>query len=445
MGRRPPHQWAPPGTPPPSLPPPPPTDPLQEIWRAIRTLLHAVSLFAIFLLMSIVIVDLMVLVWSWWPVSEATLRFDSASALFIIAPSPGGGAAMSGIQALVLGALLIVMGGVMYAIKRTGNLPGLGGAGTMFMAVLTAISGAGTALLGVYLAAQGNMFDPATVPNVLPTPMALMILRFTLLAQWHSIMMGAILMSAAALFIIEGPPLVRMARKSMAAGLLPPIRTDNALIMIFRMYMAILGFYIVYYVILGAFTVEPEVPAFAEMPLWEQLHAFAEASVWEEILSRVLLLGIPLMVYHLWTRQGKPSWRYVVGGGFSIDTAAFVLIVLQALVFALAHVAGWDLWKVLPTMISGMAFGYLFLKRGLWASIILHFTFDYLGMTVPVLAEWGLDVKEAFGMAYIFIGLVGIVLMVHFVVIIIGEGGDRLREALTERPVTSSKAPDGKA
>jgi hypothetical protein len=407
--------------------------------------LHAVSLFAIFLLMFIVIIDLMVLVWSWWPVSEAALRFDSRSALFIIVPYPVGEAAMSGIEAFVLGALLIVMGGVMYSIKRTGKLPGLGGAGTVFMALLMAISGAGVTLTGVYLATQGHMFDPGTVPNILPTPMALMTIRFSLLAQWHSIMIGAILMSAAALFIIEGPPFVRMARKSIAAGLLPPIRTDNALIMIFRMYMAILGFYIIYYAFLGAFTVEPEVPDFDEMPLWERLHAFAEASVWEEVLSRILMLGIPLMIYHLWTQEGKPSWRYVVGGGFSIDTTVFVLITFQALVFAMAHVAGWDLWKVLPTMISGMAFGYLFLKRGLWASIILHFTFDYLGMTAPVLAEWGLDVEGAIGLAYIFIGLVGIVLMIHFVVIFIGEGGTRLREALTERPGPVSKPPDGKA
>ncbi|NIP33376.1 MAG: CPBP family intramembrane metalloprotease, partial [Thermoplasmata archaeon] len=247
-----------------------------------------------------------------------------------------------------------------------------------------------------------------------------------------------------ALFYLEGPPLLRTIKASIRDVTLPPVRTDNALIMIPRMYLGIVGFYVVYFAILGAFTVEPEIPDFGAMPLWEQLHAFAEASVWEEILSRVLMLGVPLLLYHVWTRQEKgETWRYLVGGGFSIDSAAFVLIVFQALVFALAHVAGWDLWKVLPTLISGIAFGYLYLKKGLWASIILHFLFDYLGMTAPVMTQWGIPAEGAMNALFVFVTLVALVLMVHYIVIVLNEGPGELKEALAGTAPPSSAAEDG--
>jgi hypothetical protein len=416
------------------------------MWRAIRTLIHAVALFAIFLLLIVVVIDLMALFWSWWPVSAGALRFDSRSAIFIIAPFPVGESAISGVQSILLGAILILIGGILYAIQRAGRLPGLGGGGTVFMAVLTAITGGGMVALGIYMGTQGNMTDPGQVPNILPVPVALMIVRFSLLAQWHSIMIGGIIMSAAALFYYEGPPLLDTVKRCIKDMRLPPLRTDNALISIFRMYLAILGFYVVYFAFLSLFTVEPEVPDFGELALWEQLHAFAEASVWEEVLSRIFMLGIPLLIYHGWTRQRTEGrWKYIVGGGFTIDTAAFVLIVFQALIFALAHVAGWDFWKVLPTMISGIAFGYLFLKKGLWASIILHFTFDYLGMTARVLGEWGVQADGGMNVIYGFFALVGFVLMVHYVVIILKEGPRELREALTERPATAGTGADGKA
>ncbi|UCC92848.1 MAG: CPBP family intramembrane metalloprotease [Thermoplasmata archaeon] len=412
----------------------------------MRTLVHTVVMFAVLVLVLLVVIDLLVLTWSWWPVSEGAMRFDSASAIFIILPYTVGETSVSGIQAMVAGAVLVGIAVMLFAIQRTGRLPGLGGGGTLFMAILTALAGGGMVAMGAFLASQGDLTSAAQVPNVLPTPVALMLVRFTLLAQWHSIMMGAIILSAIALAYYEGPSLVREVRDSLRVSRVPPLRTDNAIVMIPRMYLGILGFYAIYFAILALYTVEPEVPDFDEMPLWQQLHAFAEASVWEEVLSRIFMLGIPLLVYHAWTGQREGSrWRYVVGGGFSIDTAAFVLIFFQAVVFALAHVAGWDLWKVLPTTISGIAFGYLFLKKGLWASIMLHFTFDYLGMTAPVLGEWGVDAESAMNAVYAFLVIVGIVVMVHYVVIVLKEGPGELRQALTERPAPSTAGGDGKA
>ena len=57
-----------------------------------------------------------------------------------------------------------------------------------------------------------------------------------------------------------------------------------------------------------------------------------------------------------------------------------VLIVISSLIFALAHASSWDYYKVLPTIIAGFAFGYLFVKKGVHTSIILHFAIDYTGI-----------------------------------------------------------------
>jgi hypothetical protein len=408
-------------------------------------MVHAVVLFAIFLLASVVVIDLFILLWSWWPVEAGAMRFDSHSVVFLILPAPVGETVMNGVQAIVIGAVLMAIGFVLFMIRRSGRVPGLGGGGTTVMSALAALAGVGMIVGGAYLAATGHLTSSITVTSILPTPVGLLALKFTLMAQWHSIMIGAILMSALAMFYIDGRAYLKMARRSMARFQLPPLRTDNAVISVFRMYMAILAFYIVYFAILNAFTVEPEIPDFDKMPMWKQLHAFAEASVWEEVLSRIFMLGIPLMIYHLWTRPGvTPSWRYVVGGGFRIDTAAFVLITFQALVFAMAHVAGWDLWKVLPTMVSGYAFGYLYLKRGLWASIMLHFTFDYLGMTVDGMAQWGIQAAPFVNIVIGFIALVGLVLLIHYIVIIIKEGPGLVRAALMEDPDATGSGADGK-
>jgi len=415
---------------------------MDEIKRVFRTLLHGVAMVAVFLLLFLVVIDLLVLVWSWWPVSAGAMRFDSYSTFFIIAPRAVGESAVSGAEAMVLGVVLLAIGWVLDSIRRSGRVPGLAGGGTRFMALLSAVSGLVVLGGGAYLAATGHLTTTASVPNVIPAPLPLMAFRFGLLAQWHGMMIGAILMSAAVMFYLDGPAYVRLAGKHVRRGMIPPLRTDNTIVLVFRMYIAILGFSFIYNIILSLFTVQPEVPDFGSMPLWEQLHAFAEASVWEEVLTRVLALGVPLMLYHMWTGRAKASpGRYLVGGGFPIDTAAFAIMTFQALVFALAHVAGWDLWKVLPTLISGYAFGYLFLKRGVWAGVMLHFTFDYLGMTADALAQWGMDLATPLLVAQIFLAFTGVMLTVHYVVIILEEGPGHLRAALAGGPPTESLKP----
>ena len=59
---------------------------------------------------------------------------------------------------------------------------------------------------------------------------------------------------------------------------------------------------------------------------------------------------------------------------------AIVLIFASALVFGFAHMSGWGLWKVLPTFISGIALGYLYVRFGIHVSIMMHFAIDYMAV-----------------------------------------------------------------
>jgi hypothetical protein len=178
-----------------------------------------------------------------------------------------------------------------------------------------------------------------------------------------------------------------------------------------QIFLAIFFFDYVYAIIVMLTGTSPNVPAFNELPVWYQFYTFANASVWEEITARILLCGLPLMVAYILAHGIRPQERqapvappvshpqpmtvldylrsrtsrglkgYVIGGGFKIGPLEAFFIVGSALMFGLAHVPGWDIWKLIPTFIAGLGFAYLFLKVGIHASILLHFSFDYLDLT----------------------------------------------------------------
>ena len=407
---------------------------MEDIWSTLRKVLHFITLLGIFSLAAIVMLDLLFLVWGYGPASEAALRGEASTVVFLIGLAPVADSSWTGMAALAVGLILAVTSLVLLLVYRSPRVPGLKGLGTMFMVLALAVGAIATFAWAGYLAATGHLTDPLATSRWLPAPVGIISLRYHLFIHWHGILIGAILMSATVMWIKDMPDLIKRSREAMRRMEFPTIRTDNTWIVVFRMYLGILAFYVLYFTLLESSGVKPTTPAFNDYPLWEQLFMFADASVWEEILSRTLMLGVPLMIYHLLQRRtDKPVWRYLAGGKFEIDNAVFVLVCIQALVFALAHVASWDLWKVLPTTISGIAFGYLFLKRGVWAAIMLHFTFDYLGLTVDVLARWRVDFELGFYALYFFWFAVGIIILVHYGVILLKEGPGALNRALFEK------------
>lgn len=102
----------------------------------------------------------------------------------------------------------------------------------------------------------------------------------------------------------------------------------------------------------------------------------AEASVWEELITRVLIIGVPLFLVAFMNRK-EGSWKFLLGG-YGMDKLSMGLIVIAALVFGYGHEAGWGIAKVLPSFLFGLAAGYLFVEYGLHAAILIHFVNDYL-------------------------------------------------------------------
>ena len=131
----------------------------------------------------------------------------------------------------------------------------------------------------------------------------------------------------------------------------------------------------------------------------EMLFVLANASVWEEIAVRVLFIGLPLVLVDLARRERQKYWySYAIGGGMSIGTPETILIVVSSLIFGVGHfTGGWGAWKILPATVGGIAFGYLFLKFGIAASIMMHFGTDYLSMPSEVTGSTALLILTGIG------------------------------------------------
>ena len=168
--------------------------------------------------------------------------------------------------------------------------------------------------------------------------------------------------------------------------------------------------------------------------LQENLFLLANASVWEELIVRVLLIGLPLLLVDLLRRNRRYKWHsYLLGGGFKLGTPEATLIMVSAAVFGYAHYAGgWGAWKIIPASACGLAFGYLFLKFGLAASIMLHFATNYLGMTIEVFNSTGLSLITGLGIL-IWLGF-GVIFFSYYLT--------RIGEFLTgQRLFGASQAP----
>jgi hypothetical protein len=115
-----------------------------------------------------------------------------------------------------------------------------------------------------------------------------------------------------------------------------------------------------------------------EIDQWKLMFGLLNASIFEEINDRVFLLGLPMLILVVVARRkAMPLWRYVVGG-FGVTPAAVVLILFSATMFGISHYESWGWVKVIPATAAGIAFGYLFVRFGLYAAVTAHFITDYM-------------------------------------------------------------------
>jgi hypothetical protein len=285
----------------------------------------------------------------------------------------------------------------------------------------------------VYLYAIGEVGrhwpELQAIPFIMiPAPVGLVLLEGkAALAYWAFI----VLMMGLALFMTFYPERHRIIKtlKASFSGLRAPSRhNDHTIFTVGQMFMAIFFFDIVYAMLIETGGADPNVPAFEELELWENLYGFLNASVWEEIAGRVLLIGVPFLFIRVIVsiRDGtsdrylgdmiptlKKTLRLLWGGHGRFTPIVVGLIVFSSMMFGFAHMPGWDVYKVLPTAVSGLGFGYLYVKKGLHAAILLHFMFDYIGMALDFLPSSG-GIVIAIIMIYILWILAGFVYFVFY-------------------------------
>ena len=151
---------------------------------------------------------------------------------------------------------------------------------------------------------------------------------------------------------------------------------------------------------------------------WQILYSIAEPPVWEELISRVLLLGIPLLVIDLVLNavdkkyERKPLRRYILGGGFSFGAKEIIFLLISSALFGYAHFSGWDAYKIIPAAIAGLAMGYMFLKYGLYASISFHAINNMIGLSTYLYD--GIGYAVIVGIISLLMLLLGIPYLVNY-------------------------------
>jgi len=275
-----------------------------------------------------------------------------------------------------------------------------------------------TLLYSLYLVPH-RMTDNPLIPIYFVVPFPPFVIGFNvegtpqMAAAYHLILAGIILFSLYLMLRKDGEGFFRIIEGIFYREEPPDDNTvqefeNNSLVLLGEVFMAIIFFDYVFYFGLFMLGVNTHVPEeLTTDPAYKLMYLLARASVWEEVIARILFIGLPLLLLrgikeHYAKKgnkgnpatpptenqsdmgqnpsEGLPWYRYLIGGGFEITPLTSGLILFSAVLFGLAHSGGWDYYKVIPTAISGLAFGYLFLKKGVHISIMLHFAFDYMGL-----------------------------------------------------------------
>ncbi len=201
---------------------------------------------------------------------------------------------------------------------------------------------------------------------------------------WFFIMSVAIFVSVTLLFARSFKYFRNRSREKKKPGFLDrslySIGPDSDVSILTRTFLGAIFFFYAIYLMFDLF--EQPTPGLSilsqETPIWIRMMLLAEASVFEEVSGRVVLIGLPLVFIKLLSGKKVDDrwWKYLLGGTGEIGRVELLLILFSGSMFGLAHL-GWGPWKVVPTVVHGFMFGYLFVKVGLHASICMHFLFDY--------------------------------------------------------------------
>lgn len=270
-----------------------------------------------------------------------------------------------------------------------------------------------TIIPSVYIVSP-NIISASKSPIFFPSPFPpyLLVPDFTIsgfvLLGYYLFLVFAIIISFLWVIIKEGKLAVKIFNNSIENNKAPPKDIKNSFFLIPQLFITILFFNIVYIVILYLIGIDVnESTALKDSQFWDLLYGFTRASVYEEVAVRLFLIGIPLLVIESISHKRKALKNYFFGGGFEITRASTILIIFSSFLFGLAHMPGWGIWKIVPTFVAGIAFGYLYLLKGIHTAILLHFAFDYFNIPLEFAKRTGseLTYNSIYGLFFILIAL----------------------------------------
>ncbi|MCK4442999.1 MAG: CPBP family intramembrane metalloprotease [Thermoplasmata archaeon] len=196
-------------------------------------------------------------------------------------------------------------------------------------------------------------------------------------------------------------------------------RSKSTLLLIGQLFAFGVFFNVGYNLIILILFGEGALPAGTELdPPWYFLSMVAAAAVWEELIARTLLIGVPLFIIALLKRQDikRPS-RFFIGGGFTIGRFELAFLVFSAVMFGLAHTFSGGPWVFPPLFVGGMILGYLFLKKGIVASILFHFIWNYSIAFTNIASIYGNLVLMGLGLAFtLFVAFVGLFFTLSYII-----------------------------
>lgn len=235
---------------------------------------------------------------------------------------------------------------------------------------------------------------------ILPIPVGIVKLSGLSFQVWHLFMLT--ILAACFFYGLYDLFTSWLSKKDNALlSMIYPEKASSGLEGVGKLLMATTFFSMVYFLLLGAGGVVPETPGFETLATTELLYRLFSASVYEELVSRVLFIGLPILLMALLLKWKRPYLKFLLGGGMRLNVVTTSWIFISALIFAYAHVPSWDLWKFPQVFISGMALGYAFVAFGLYASILLHFSVNFVTGSVVALWPDNFALQVGVGLAYL--------------------------------------------
>ncbi len=179
--------------------------------------------------------------------------------------------------------------------------------------------------------------------------------------------------------------------------------TDSPISRLAFTFSALLFIYYTYLIILQMLGITFHTPGIHELELWQMIYSLTRASVWEEITIRVVFIGLPMTIYAVLNDKTDLK-RYILGGFGTKDRFVIWPILFSSSIFAFAHLASWDLYKLPPTFLAGLVFGYLFAKDGLYSCILFHFAWNFTSVFNKLSPSLG-EVVSIFIIITLFLGV----------------------------------------